>query len=49
MKTKSLVNVGLASLLLVSPVLEASAFTVTIDAGHGHETPGKRAAWSPTG
>lgn len=43
MKTKSLVNVGLASLLLTSPILEASAFTVTIDAGHGHETPGKRA------
>ena len=43
MKTKSLANVGLASLLLVSPLIEASAFTVTIDAGHGHETPGKRA------
>ena len=43
MKTKSLANVGLASLLLVSPLLEAQAFTVTIDAGHGHETPGKRA------
>jgi N-acetylmuramoyl-L-alanine amidase len=43
MKTKSLVNVGLASLLLTSPILEARGFTVTIDAGHGHETPGKRA------
>ena len=43
MKTKNLVSVSLASLLLVSPLIEASAFTVTIDAGHGHNTPGKRA------
>lgn len=43
MKSKNLMKVSLASLLLVSPVLEASAFTVTIDAGHGHNTPGKRA------
>ena len=41
---KKLVNVSLASLLLVSPLIEASAFTVTIDAGHGYNTPGKRAA-----
>ena len=40
---KKLVKVSLASLLLGSPILEASAFTVTIDAGHGHNTPGKRA------
>ena len=43
MKTKSLASVGLASLLLVSPLVEASAFTITIDAGHGVNTPGKRA------
>ena len=43
MKSKNLVKVSLASLLLTSPLLEASAFTVTIDAGHGHNTPGKRA------
>ena len=30
-------------MLLASPILEASAFTVTIDSGHGHDTPGKRA------
>ena len=40
---KKLVKVSLASLLLASPILEASAFTVTIDSGHGHNTPGKRA------
>jgi N-acetylmuramoyl-L-alanine amidase len=43
MKSKNLMKVSLASLLLASPILEASAFTVTIDAGHGHDTPGKRA------
>ena len=43
MKSKNLMKVSLASLLLTSPLLEASAFTVTIDAGHGHNTPGKRA------
>lgn len=43
MKSKNLMSVSLASLLLVSPLVEASAFTVTIDAGHGHNTPGKRA------
>ena len=43
MKSKNLMKVSLASLLLVSPLLEASAFTVTIDSGHGHNTPGKRA------
>ena len=43
MKSKNLMKVSLASLLLVSPLIEASAFTVTIDAGHGHNTPGKRA------
>ena len=43
MKTKSFINMGLAGLLLASPLLEAQAFTVTIDAGHGHNTPGKRA------
>ena len=43
MKSKNLMKVSLASLLLASPILEASAFTVTIDAGHGHNTPGKRA------
>ena len=44
MKTKSLASVGLASLLLVSPMVEASAFTVTIDSGHGGNgsTAGKR-------
>ena len=44
MKSKNLMKVSLASLLLVSPILEASAFTVTLDAGHGYNTPGKRAA-----
>ena len=44
MKSKNLMKVSLASLLLASPILEASAFTVTIDAGHGYNTPGKRAA-----
>ena len=43
MKSKNLMKVSLASLLLASPILEASAFTVTIDSGHGHNTPGKRA------
>ena len=43
MKSKNLMKVSLVSLLLVSPILEASAFTVTIDSGHGHNTPGKRA------
>lgn len=43
MRTKSLANLGLVGLLLGSPLLEAQAFTVTIDAGHGHNTPGKRA------
>ena len=43
MKKQNLMKVSLASLLLASPILEASAFTVTIDAGHGHNTPGKRA------
>lgn len=43
MKSKNLMKVSLASLLLVSPLVEASAFTVTIDSGHGHNTPGKRA------
>ena len=43
MKSKNLMKVSLASLLLASPILEASAFTVTIDAGHGQHTPGKRA------
>ena len=43
MKSKNLMKVSLASLLLASPILEASAFTVTIDAGHGHNTQGKRA------
>lgn len=43
MKTKSLASMGLAGLLLVSPMAEASAFTITIDAGHGVNTPGKRA------
>ena len=43
MKSKNLMKVSLASLLLVSPLIEASAFTVTIDSGHGHNTPGKRA------
>ncbi len=44
MKSKNLMKVSLASLLLASPLLEASAFTVTIDAGHGGNgsTPGKR-------
>ena len=44
MKTKSLANVGLASLLLVSPLLEAQAFTISIDSGHGGNgsTAGKR-------
>ena len=44
MKSKNLMKVSLASLLLASPILEASAFTVTIDSGHGYNTPGKRAA-----
>lgn len=43
MKTKNLINVSLAGLLLASPLMEAQAFTVTLDAGHGHNTPGKRA------
>ena len=43
MKSKNLMKASLASLLLASPILEASAFTVTIDSGHGHNTPGKRA------
>ena len=43
MKSKNLMKVSLAGLLLTSPLLEASAFTVTIDSGHGHNTPGKRA------
>ena len=43
MKSKNLMKASLASLLLTSPLLEASAFTVTIDAGHGQHTPGKRA------
>lgn len=44
MKTKNLVSVSLASLLLVSPLIEASAFSVSLDAGHGGNgsTPGKR-------
>ena len=44
MKSKNLMKVSLAGLLLTSPLLEASAFTVTLDAGHGYNTPGKRAA-----
>lgn len=44
MKKQNLMKVSLASLLLASPILEASAFTVTLDAGHGYNTPGKRAA-----
>lgn len=43
MKSKNLMKVSLASLLLASPILEASAFTVGLDAGHGQHTPGKRA------
>ena len=43
MKSKNLMKVSLAGLLLTLPLLEASAFTITIDAGHGHNTPGKRA------
>ena len=40
---QNLVKVGMASMLLASPLLEAQSFTVTIDAGHGVNTPGKRA------
>lgn len=40
---QNLVKVGMASMLLASPLLEAQAFTITIDAGHGVNTPGKRA------
>ena len=41
---QNLVKVGMASMLLASPLLEAQAFTVTIDAGHGGNgsTAGKR-------
>ena len=43
MRKQNLVKLGMAGMLLASPILEAQAFTVTIDAGHGHNTPGKRA------
>lgn len=43
MKTKNLINVSLAGILLGSPLLEAQAFTVGIDCGHGYNTSGKRA------
>ena len=43
MKNKNLMKVSLASLLLASPILEASAFTIGLDAGHGYNTSGKRA------
>ena len=43
MKSKNLMKASLASLLLASPILEASAFTIGLDAGHGQHTPGKRA------
>ena len=41
---QNLVKVGMASMLLASPLLEAQAFTITIDAGHGGNgsTAGKR-------
>ena len=44
MKTKSFINMGLAGLLLASPLLEAQAFTISIDSGHGGSgsTAGKR-------
>lgn len=44
MKTKSFINMGLAGLLLASPLLEAQAFTISIDSGHGGNgsTAGKR-------
>ena len=43
MKSKNLMKVSLVSLLLASPILEASAFTIGLDAGHGYNTSGKRA------
>ena len=43
MKSKNLMKASLASLLLASPILEASAFTIGLDAGHGYNTSGKRA------
>lgn len=44
MKSKNLIKVSMAGLLLTSPLLEASAFNISIDAGHGGNgsTPGKR-------
>ena len=43
MRKQNLVKLGMAGMLLASPILEAQAFTITIDAGHGINTPGKRA------
>ena len=44
MRKQNLVKLGMAGMLLASPILEAQAFTVTIDAGHGGNgsTAGKR-------
>lgn len=44
MKVKNIIFGGFTSLMLVSPIVDVSAeFVVSIDAGHGINTPGKRA------
>ena len=43
MKSKKLLSAGLASLMFMSPLVAKAEFIVTIDSGHGHNTPGKRA------